>query len=673
MSLAKLVGPRARASQAPTAASRRARSPGASRSGRSGPSSRRSSRARASRASASPACGPRPRASMRFSVGQYTTPRLTFAEDLAVYREAGRRGHRHRCRPEAPRRRRGPRAPPRQRVAGDVLHAPDLDGLRGPIDKNLTDPVARVDAMCDAVREIARFDPVCVVLGTGPFTDPATDRPFAVESLRRAVRLAAELGQSVALEPLHTSLGPEWSYLTDLPGTLRLIEDIGEPDVGILFDVWHLWDSPTSARSSPRTSTPCTACTSTTGARRPAAGPTACSPATGSPTPPARSRSSARAATTGGWSSRCSPTTASWAGLPRLALARGPRPAHPARTREHARRLEHRPTSDGSRSPASTPVLSDVFPPLPRRQRLRLDRRRGRLLRRARRLRRRPAATSSTPRTLLGLGAGQLRRRVGDDHRRAGWRRAATATSRRRDEGRPAARASRACGAETIREAAEDSLRRLRHRPHRPLLRALRRRDDVPLEETLGAFDELVRRARSRDDRRLELLRARGSPRRSAISDREGLRALRRRCSRTTTSCERDDYEGELRGALRARGARAAFPYFSLARGLPDRQVPAGRRPTVDSAAAPRAPRSTWTSAARGCSPPLDEVAAAHGTTVAAVALAWLARAADRVAPIASARTPEQLADLLADASRSSSPTTSWRSSTPPAPPHELR
>ena len=37
----------------------------------------------------------------------------------------------------------------------------------------------------------------------------------------------------------------------------------------------------------------------------------------------------------------------------------------------------------------------------------------------------------------------------------------------------------------------------------------------------------------------------------------------------------------------------------------------------------------------------LDEVAGAHHTTVAAVALAWL------VAPIASARTTAQLADIL--------------------------
>lgn len=43
----------------------------------------------------------------------------------------------------------------------------------------------------------------------------------------------------------------------------------------------------------------------------------------------------------------------------------------------------------------------------------------------------------------------------------------------------------------------------------------------------------------------------------------------------------------------------------------------------------------------------LDRVAAARETTVAAAALAWLLAQPTVVAPIASARTPEQLADLL--------------------------
>ena len=47
----------------------------------------------------------------------------------------------------------------------------------------------------------------------------------------------------------------------------------------------------------------------------------------------------------------------------------------------------------------------------------------------------------------------------------------------------------------------------------------------------------------------------------------------------------------------------------------------------------------------------LDEVAAAHDASVASVALAWLAAQPTITAPIASARTTDQLPDLLASVS----------------------
>ena len=52
----------------------------------------------------------------------------------------------------------------------------------------------------------------------------------------------------------------------------------------------------------------------------------------------------------------------------------------------------------------------------------------------------------------------------------------------------------------------------------------------------------------------------------------------------------------------------------------------------------------------------LDEVAAAHDTAVAAVAIAWLAAQPTVVAPIASARSVEQLPELMAGARLELSP-----------------
>jgi aryl-alcohol dehydrogenase-like predicted oxidoreductase len=43
----------------------------------------------------------------------------------------------------------------------------------------------------------------------------------------------------------------------------------------------------------------------------------------------------------------------------------------------------------------------------------------------------------------------------------------------------------------------------------------------------------------------------------------------------------------------------------------------------------------------------LDQVASSHGTTVSAVAIAWLLTQPTVAAPIASARTTEQLGQIL--------------------------
>jgi sugar phosphate isomerase/epimerase len=183
---------------------------------------------------------------VRFSVGQYTTPHLSFAEDLAVYQEAGAEGI-------------GIDAGLKLRERVDDLARYRDSGLQatfcmpapnsvfpGRHDRGPADPARRVDAMCDGVRELAPYEPVCLVIGTGPIPEDQLDEayPFAVDSLRRVARAAADVGQTIAFEPLHASLGASWSFLTDLPTTLKLIEDVGEPNTGVLFDVWHLWDTP---------------------------------------------------------------------------------------------------------------------------------------------------------------------------------------------------------------------------------------------------------------------------------------------------------------------------------------------------------------------------------------------------------------------------------------------
>ena len=198
--------------------------------------------------------------------------------------------------------------------------------------------------------------------------------------------------------------------------------------------------------------------------------------------------------------------------------------------------------------------------------------------------------------------------------------------------------------AANVERAAEQSLKRL-GTDHIDLYYAHRDDTSVPLEETLAAFDSLVRKGKVRHlgasnlsaERLAESL---------AVSDREGLAryvALQPNYSLVA----RAEYEPEY-AELVAREGLAVLPYWSLASGFLTGKYRDGT--TVDSVRAGGASRHLHDRGRRVLAA-LDAVAGAHSVPVAAVALAWLAAQPGVVAPIASARTVEQLADLLPMAS----------------------
>ncbi len=90
------------------------------------------------------------------------------------------------------------------------------------------------------------------------------------------------------------------------------------------------------------------------------------------------------------------------------------------------------------------------------------------------------------------------------------------------------------------------------------------------------------------------------------------------------------------------------FPYYSLASGF----LTGKYRPDSELVDSPRAESALGYLDDRGIRVlgALDDVAAAHGASVTAVSLAWLRRQPTVVAPIASARTVDQLPDLLSSA-----------------------
>ncbi|AXI78742.1 aldo/keto reductase [Peterkaempfera bronchialis] len=197
--------------------------------------------------------------------------------------------------------------------------------------------------------------------------------------------------------------------------------------------------------------------------------------------------------------------------------------------------------------------------------------------------------------------------------------------------------------ADNVKAAAEDSLRRLQT-DHIDLYYTHYDDPGVPVEEFLGALDELVREGKVRHIAASNITSERLEEALDA-SDREGLVkyvALQPHYNLVS----RSTYEGPLAAAA-ARHGLSAVPYFALASGfLTGKYRPQGTAVESQRAASaakyledPRGPRVLEA---------LDAVAAAHGVEVATVALAWLAAQPTVAAPIASARTVEQLPALLA-------------------------
>ncbi|MCY7302258.1 MAG: sugar phosphate isomerase/epimerase [Thermoleophilia bacterium] len=181
----------------------------------------------------------------RFSVSQITTFHQTFEQDLATYREAGAEGI---------------------GVWEFKLGDDDADTVARLKESGLkattcipgtlsifpvpfpgpTDPEERTQGLCDAIQRFAPFEPeviLCLTGHPGEGADPVESRRIVVEGLRRCAKVAAEHGLTLGLEPLHRKVYGHWSMIGTIPETIDLMDEIDEPNVKLLYDVYHLWDT----------------------------------------------------------------------------------------------------------------------------------------------------------------------------------------------------------------------------------------------------------------------------------------------------------------------------------------------------------------------------------------------------------------------------------------------
>lgn len=198
--------------------------------------------------------------------------------------------------------------------------------------------------------------------------------------------------------------------------------------------------------------------------------------------------------------------------------------------------------------------------------------------------------------------------------------------------------------AANLRAAVDDSLGRLQT-DRIDLYYAHRDDTEVPQDEYVAAFDELVKAGKVR-----EVGASNFTPERlrSAIGIAEGSGLTRFTVAQDRYNLVERGLEGELLPTLRELDV-VELPYSSLASGFLTGKYRAGA--TVDSQRAEGAGAYLDNPEAVAALETLDEIAEARRVSVTAVALAWLRQQPGVGAPIASARTVDQLPSLLESAS----------------------
>ena len=194
--------------------------------------------------------------------------------------------------------------------------------------------------------------------------------------------------------------------------------------------------------------------------------------------------------------------------------------------------------------------------------------------------------------------------------------------------------------AANIAAAAEDSLRRL-GTDYIDIYYAHHDDEEVPLEESLTAFNELVTSGK---------VRYLAASNYSAARLEEALKISRDLgmseyllLQPNYNAIVRNEYEGDLM-AVAVKEDIPVLPYFSLAAGFLTGKYQPGVE--VDSVRAGDMPDYKND---RGWAilNAITEIAKQENTSIAAVALGWLRSQPGVVTPIASARTTEQLAEIL--------------------------
>jgi sugar phosphate isomerase/epimerase len=183
---------------------------------------------------------------VKLSLSQISTANASFEDDLLAYARAGFEGI----------------GLWQFKLSGDwvadrdALHGAGLEAtncvpavptiLPNPVIAGPDDPDERIEQLCASIGYFANLRPASVVCLTGPVGrfGNAEARRIVVDGLRAAAETAEACGVRLGLEPIHRS-EPVFSFVHSIPEAFELLEEAGAPDVGVMVDTYHVWDTET--------------------------------------------------------------------------------------------------------------------------------------------------------------------------------------------------------------------------------------------------------------------------------------------------------------------------------------------------------------------------------------------------------------------------------------------
>jgi sugar phosphate isomerase/epimerase len=99
-----------------------------------------------------------------------------------------------------------------------------------------------VDDAVDALRTAAELDCPTLLVYSGPRGGHTSNhaRRLFQGALAELAPLAAGLGVTLAIKPMHPGCAAQWTFLTSLDETLSLLAAVDHPRVKMAFDTYHL-------------------------------------------------------------------------------------------------------------------------------------------------------------------------------------------------------------------------------------------------------------------------------------------------------------------------------------------------------------------------------------------------------------------------------------------------